>query len=244
MKALDLQAVYGFIDEEIDAFYESRTSVINDLRLRDILRKNIYLFRAKNLLEPEMFIPAILDARLSASEERWFGSFFENLAIFISGQVCDGKKSSAKGIDLEFDDQGVRYLVAIKSGWNWGNSSQYQSLELNFKNALQVQRQAKNNLRVQAVLGMCYGNSRGVDTGLYLKKWGQSFWNFLSGDPELHQKILDRIGARASYHNRTFLEERTILESRLINEMRQSYCLPSGQLDWVKILRFNSGNIK
>ena len=28
------------------------------------------------------------------------------------------------GIDLEFDKDGVRYIVTIKSGPNWGNSSQ------------------------------------------------------------------------------------------------------------------------
>ena len=41
----------------------------------------------------------------------------------------------------------VRYLVAIKSGPNWGNSSQYQSLRANFKRAVIVQNQAHSALK-------------------------------------------------------------------------------------------------
>ena len=64
----------------------------------------------------------ILDAHLSSQEEGIFGGFLEELAVFICGRVYRGKKSSAEGIDLEFEKDGTSYLVSIKSGPNWGNS--------------------------------------------------------------------------------------------------------------------------
>lgn len=243
MKALDYQILNAFIDAEVDAFYQSRLKALNNLTLKEILKKNPFLFRAKNLLDPTVLISSMLDARLSASEEKQFGDLLENVAVFVAEQTCDGRKSSAKGIDLEFDDEGTRYLVAIKSGPNWGNSSQYQSLELNFRKAIQVQEQTRHHLPIQAVLGMCYGNSRDVNTGHYVKKMGQSFWYFLSDDLDLYEKILEQIGLRAGYHNRNFLEERMALESRLTEELLENYCSLNRQIDWSKILRFNSGNV-
>lgn len=39
-----------------------------------------------------------------------------------------GRKAGIDGIDLDFDKYGQRYLVAIKSGPNWGNDSQIKKL--------------------------------------------------------------------------------------------------------------------
>ena len=65
-----------------------------------------------------------MDAFLSASEEKSFGDFLEELAIFISTLSYNGRKSSATGIDLEFNKKDVHYIISVKSGPNWGNSSQ------------------------------------------------------------------------------------------------------------------------
>ncbi len=241
MRTLNYPILFEFIDAEIEAFYDSQERVLKSVRLRDVLRKNIFLFRAKNLNTPALLITALLDARLSSSEEKRFGDLLENIALHVSAMTCDGRKSSARGIDLEFDDAGIRYLVAIKSGGNWGNSSQYQSLETNFRTALQVQRQSRHHLPLQAVLGICYGKEPERDTGLYVRRSGQRFWAFLSNDDQLYQRILEQVGKSADGRNRSFAVERTLLEQELIDALQTQYILPDGQIDWLKILETNSG---
>jgi len=55
-------------------------------------------------------------------------------------KVYKGRKSAVQGIDLEFDNEGVRYIVAIKSGPNWGNSSQIAKMRSDFKTASKTLR--------------------------------------------------------------------------------------------------------
>ena len=55
------------------------------------------------------------------------------------GRVFDGRKSSAEGIDLEFERDTIYYLVSIKSGPNWGNSGQIKKMVQNFAKARRIQ---------------------------------------------------------------------------------------------------------
>ena len=84
------------------------------------------------------FVKNILDAHLSSQEETIFGRFLEDLAIFVCSQVYGGRKSAAEGIDLEFETDSTKYIVSIKSGPNWGNSSQVKKLRDNFKRAKRI----------------------------------------------------------------------------------------------------------
>lgn len=244
MSTLDRQSVYEFANQEIGNFHDTRLALLDKLKLRDVIKKkNPYLFRAKNILNASDLIKSMLDARLSSSEEKLFGDFLERLAIFISQQVANGRKSSAKGIDLEFERDTIRYLIAIKSGPKWGNSSQYQSLEANFKAAVKVQRQAQSGLHIQPVLGICYGSTQRVDNGLYVKITGQDFWYFVSGDKDLYIEILEPIAYHAREHNDRFLERQAALENRLTKEFTEQFCLADGQIDWAKVIGLNSGNL-
>jgi len=49
--------------------------------------------------------------------------------------VFGGRKSGITNIDLEFDTDGKRNIVTIKSGPNWGNSSQIAKTVADFKTA-------------------------------------------------------------------------------------------------------------
>lgn len=165
------------------------------------------------------------------------------MAIFISQEVANGRKSSATGIDLEFDRDQIRYLVAVKSGPSWGNSSQYASLKVCFQAAVRVQRQAQSSLNIQPVLGICYGRTKRTDNGLYHKITGQQFWHFISNDPDLYIDIIEPIGHQAREHNENFLKRYAALNNRLIGEFTEKFCLPSGDIDWKKLVEFNSGNL-
>jgi hypothetical protein len=242
MRLLDPNLFEEFVNQAVDSFLEARFKTLDKMRLRDILGKNPYLFRSKNLTSVDQLIEAMIEARLSSSEEKKFGDFLERLAIFVSQQTSDGHKSTARGLDLEFIQGNTLYLVAIKSGPNWGNSSQYQSLETNFKNAVRIQRQANSGLSIQPVLGICYGKSPDVDTGLYIKKMGQRFWYFISGEADFHLKLMQLIGQRTDLYHRDFIERRTEVKNYLAEEFKENYLLPDGNIDWLKVVQYNSGN--
>ncbi|MGP1438089.1 MAG: PmeII family type II restriction endonuclease [Treponema sp.] len=112
-------------EKNISSFHIARIESLNNMSLSKILkRKNPYLFKAKNILTASEIVTNFLDAHISSSEETIFGDWLEGLAIFINSKVYDGYKSGIRGIDLEFDNKGIRYILSIKSGPNWGNSSQ------------------------------------------------------------------------------------------------------------------------
>ena len=86
------------------------------------------------------------------------GGFLEGLAVFAAQKSYGAKgKSSTTGLDIELDQDGVRYFVAAKSGPSWGNSSQIAKMQLDFKKAAIVYRQNQNALPVQFVNGCAYG---------------------------------------------------------------------------------------
>lgn len=135
---LDLVAVNSYVSGNIDRFHTHRLRLLEKLTLNALLTKNPYLFRAKNVLYAQEFIEDLLGALLPASEERAFGGFLEDLAIFVSKAMKGAWKSGIPGIDLEFIEDQKHYLVSVKSGPKWGNSSQQSKQAANFEKAVGV----------------------------------------------------------------------------------------------------------
>ena len=136
---MDVSKLNEFINTNIAIFHQNRLNSLNKLKLTDILkRKNVYLYKAKNIHTSEELIKAITDAYLSSQEETIFGEFLEKLAIFAAEESRSGFKSGIEGIDLEIIDNNVRYIVSIKSGPNWGNRSQIKKMIDYFSKAKRV----------------------------------------------------------------------------------------------------------
>ena len=243
MQPLDLEAVAKHVNDKIVDFHERRVKSIEKLKLARLLRKNPYLFRAKDVTTAGQLIDGFLDAFLSSSEEKLFGDFLENLAVFVARQTAGGHKSTAPGVDLEFFNNGIHYVVSIKSGTNWGNSSQKSRLEQDLRNAVRRVKQLDQAANVQPVLGICYGKTRTTNTDRgYLQVVGQNFWNLISESKELYTDIIDPIGHRAKEHNDKFLSEKSKLTNRLTKMFIDDFCDPSGAINWLKLVRHNSGN--
>lgn len=242
MQPLNLDNVRNFVNEHIVDFHRRRIKSLDDLKLERLLRKNPYLFKAKNLVTAEQLIVDLLDAFLSSSEEKLFGDFLEQLAIFIAGQTCGGQKSAATGVDLEFVNNGVEYVVSIKSGTNWGNSSQQSKLEQDLRKAVATKKQGRPTANVQAVLGICYGGTKSSFVRGYRKLVGQSFWYLISENENLYTDIVEPIGYRATAQNESFAVEKTRLTERFVKEFTEDFCDPSGVIDWKKLVEWNSGN--
>ncbi len=239
-----LKQVKEFVNKNIDVFHGNKLRIIQGLDLKKVLRKkNPYLFKAKNLTFAADLIKDILDAYLSSSEEKIFGDFLEDLAVFSARTTYNGRKSSATGIDLEFINHGVHYLVSVKSGPNWGNSSQQKKQETDFQTALRVLKQSKHSLNVQPVLGICYGRAKDTYKRGYLKLEGQSFWNLIGGSRDLYKDIVEPLGYNAKQHNDNFKRERDKIYNKLSREFILEFCAKDGSIQWDKFVEFNSGNL-
>lgn len=188
-----------------------------------------------------MFVRNILDAYLSSQEEGMFGGFLEGLAIYVCQEVYGGYKSAAAGIDLEFERDGVHYIVAIKSGPNWGNSQQIARMLDNFRKAKAILRTNAPKRVIEAVNGCCYGREINENKGDYLKLCGQAFWHFISGVESLYTDIIEPLGQQAREPNQKVQQLYNNLVNRFTKELLDNFCDENGQLDWQRIVEYNSG---
>lgn len=232
--------VIEYVEQHIGDFHQARLDSIKLLKLSRILnKKNPYLFKAKNISLAQDLVKTLLDSYLSSQEETMFGDFLEGLAIFVAKKSLGAWKSSAEGIDLEFDRKDLRYILSIKSGPNWGNSSQVRKMREDFLKAKRTLRTSNSRLNIIAVNGCCYGRNSHPDKGDYYKYCGQSFWAFISGNSDLYLKIIKPLGHTAKEKNSEFQREYSQIINRFTSEFSQKY-VDDGEINWNALVEFNS----
>jgi hypothetical protein len=234
--------VIRYVENNIPSFHKKRLNKIETLKLKKVLqKKNPYLFKAKNIQTADEIVRGIVDAYLSSSEEAMFGDWLEGLAIFINEKVYGGWKSGIKGIDLEFDNEGVRNIVSIKSGPNWGNSSQIEKMINNFKTVQKTLRTSNSNLQIKCVNGCCYGKDNNPDKGSYFKYCGQRFWEFIGGNENIYVDIIGPLGHKAKERNENYLEQYNGKINIFIKEFIETFCDKNGIINWGNLVKYNSG---
>ncbi|MCI5208818.1 MAG: cytosolic protein [Candidatus Electrothrix sp. ATG2] len=245
MQQMTQEIITQYVKKNIPEFHRNRIEKLGKLELKAVLkRKNPYLFKVKNIVTASNFVETILDAYLSSQEETLFGGFLEGLAVYVCRHVYGGSKSSAEGIDLEFEKDGTRYIVSIKSGPNWGNSSQIKRMKDNFRKAKKILgTNTASSPNVVAVNGCCYGRDNVPDKGEYLKLCGQRFWSFISGNENLYTEIIEPLGHKAEKKNEQFLEEYGKVVNKFSLEFMKMFCDTSGQIHWEEVIRFNAGQV-
>ena len=251
MKKLNYKKLNTFIASDvIKPFYEMRLDRLESAKLSDISkRKNPYLFRAKNIETAGDLAKGILDAFLSSQEETMFGDLMERLAIHVCQEVFGGKKAEEgkyRSVDLIFERDKTIYAVGIKSGPNWGNSDQINTLKRNLKTAKGMLREKSGKKQIVSVNGCMYGRDNKPhkmdkkDPGLsYHKICGQSFWELISGDDQLYKKIIQPLSKEAKKKDEIFKD----LYSKKVNEMTKdivSSFYTGDNLDWDKIIEYVS----
>lgn len=245
MKKLNLKDVSQYVEKNIETFHEKRIQSLDGLKLKQVLkRKNPYLFKAKYVLTADEIVRGIVDAHISSNEETIFGDWLEGLAIFINGKVYGGRKSGIPNIDLEFDTNGIRNIITIKSGPNWGNSSQIAKMASDFKTAKKTLRTSNSKLNIVAVNGCCYGRDNQPDKGDYYKYCGQKFWEFISGDPNLYTELIEPLGHKAKERNDDFIKSYSQMINKFIKEFTADFCDKNGAIDWDKLVRLNSATVE
>jgi hypothetical protein len=233
--------VQQYVESNINVFHEKRIKSLDNLKLSHILkRKNPYLFKAKYTLTAAQIIGGIVDAHISSNEETIFGDWLEGLAIFINHKVYGGWKSGIPNIDLEFEKDGIRYIVTVKSGPNWGNSSQISKMTADFKTAKKTLRTGNSSLNIVAINGCCYGQDSKPDKGDYFKYCGQEFWSFISGNENLYLEIIEPLGYKARERNEEFQKSYAQMVNRFVKQFANEFCDDKGAIEWEKLIRFNS----
>lgn len=241
MEELNIEDVCQYVEEHIGVFHQKRIQSVDNLKLSKILkRKNPYLFKAKYVLTAEQIIKGIVDAHISSSEETIFGDWLEGLAIFICNKVYNGTKSGIEGIDLEFENNDIRYIVTIKSGPNWGNAPAIKKMVSGFKTAKKTLRTSNSQLNVIAVNGCCYGQDKRQDKGDYFKYCGQAFWEFISGNEMLYTEIIEPLGSKAKEKNDEFMISYSNCINKFTRDFTLTFCKNTGEIDWEKLIKFNS----
>ncbi len=246
MKKLNIiEDVHQYVEQNIGIFHQKRIQSLNKLKLSQVLkRKNPYLFKAKYVLTAEQIVKGLVDAHISSNEETIFGDWLEGLAIFMNNKVYDGRKSGITGIDLEFDRNGKRNIVTIKSGPNWGNSSQIAKMVADFKIAKKTLRTSNSHLIILAVNGCCYGRDNKPDKGDYFKYCGQSFWEFISDNSDLFTEIIEPLGYKAKEKNDDFIKSYSQMINKFTKDFSNIFCKENGEIDWNKLVRFNSATVE
>jgi poly(3-hydroxybutyrate) depolymerase len=110
----------------------------------------------------------------------------------------------------------------------------------NFLQAKRILRTNTSAKNIVAVNGCCYGKESVEDKGDYVKKCGQSFWSFISGDDQLYKTMIEPLGHRAKERNETFLIEYGKVINRFTADFIKGFCQPDGTILWKKLVEFNS----
>lgn len=144
---------------------------------------------------------------------------------------------------MEFNKDNVRYIVAIKSGPNWGNSSQIRKMRDDFLKAKRTIHTGNSKINIVAINGCCYGRDSKPDKGDYYKYCGQEFWEFISGNTDLYVKLIKPLGYSAKEKNDEFNEKYAQIVNKFTIEFSKKFVV-DGKINWDALVQFNSSKLK
>ena len=236
-----LTKVEEYVRNNIVHFHTARINKLKKLKLEDLLKKkNPYMYKAKNINSADQLVRGLASAFISSAEETMFGDWLEGLAIFVASEVYGGRKSTADGIDLEMDKDGYHYVVSVKSGPKWSNSTSLAKQMEHFRKAIRIYNTSGNKIPCLAIEGCCYGKEH-IENDTRTKLCGQAFWQFISGSDTLYKDIIEPLGTDAKTRNDAFQKEYDAMINKFTSQFISKYCNEDGYIKWEEILEFNSG---
>ncbi|WBY63688.1 PmeII family type II restriction endonuclease [Thermocaproicibacter melissae] len=235
------EAITQAIATALDDFYSSLIAKVDSLNIKSVMkRKNPYLFRAKSMNGAAQIVDAILAAFVSSSEETIFGNvFFERIATV----AAQGQKALAEGVDIMVERENTIYAIAVKSGTSVFNADSRKKQEQNFMAASKLAQQAKK--RFVPIIGYGYGKKRPSTKArpkFYQELAGQDFWTELTGDNQFYIKLIHMMDKLPEKYVEDFDAAYQRAANRLVKEFTAEFCLEDGNIDWEKLVKFNSGS--
>ena len=238
-----ISSITEYVEKNIGDFHAARIEKLKSIKLRKLLvRKNPYMFKAKNIVKAGDMVESLASAFMSSAEESIFGNWMEGLAKFVANKVYSGYKSAAEGIDLEFDKDGIHYFVSVKSGPSWSNSTSMKKQKEQFVKAVNVFKTSSNKVvPTMCIEGCCYGNdNKGYSNSTHEKYCGEKFWTLISGEPTLFVDIIEPLGFKAKEKNDEYYLEYCKMINKFTKDFLANYCNPDDTINWDKIVRLNA----
>ncbi len=237
-----IKKVTEYVENHIGEFHASRIAKLQAINLKGLLmRKNPYMYKAKNIVTAGGMVESLAAAYMSSAEESIFGNWLEGLAKFVSEEVYGGYKSSATGVDLEFDKEGIHYFVSVKSGPSWSNSQSMGKLKRDFIQAVKIFNTSRKAVPTMCIEGCCYGNdNKGYNDSTHENYCGEKFWTLISGEPTLFVDIIEPLGFKAKEKNDEYFVEYGRMINKFTKEFIADYCDKEGNINWDKIVRLNA----
>ncbi|MEN9671476.1 MAG: hypothetical protein RL018_1753 [Pseudomonadota bacterium] len=235
------------VSELLGVIHSKRLATLKRLTLSILLNKNPYLYQSHGHSRPEEFIDALLAARISSSDETIFGNdFFEPLALWAAQAAnIEGRTvsvSDAAGADITITDSSFYYAIAVKSGTNIFNSQ--STLGQNTEFTATQGRMKKLGKSFLPLIGYGYGRKKHDPEAAVDKKAGQDFWQLLTGEVDFYLRISNAINTCAGKNKIVYDHAYETLRSSLVKEFMIDYTDPIGQIDWQKLVAFNSATVK
>ena len=242
MESSLINHIKKYVEDNIGDFHSARIEKLENMKLKDLLKsKNPYMYKAKNIVTASEMVESLAAAYMSSAEESIFGNWMEGLAIDVSKTVYGGYKSSATGVDLEFDKDGVHYFVSIKSGPRWSNSTSLKKQKEQFVAAVRVFNTSRHTVPTMCIEGCCYGNdNRDYTDSTHIKICGEKFWTLISGDPSLFVDVIEPLGYKAKEKNEDYVKVYCQKINKFTGQFITEYCDKDSNINWEKIIRLNS----
>lgn len=235
---MNIDELQTLISKCLQDFYERRVRKLQQLRLKDFLRrKNPYLFKALGTQKASEIVEQILTAYIGASDETMFGeAFFEPIARIASG----ANVSDAEGVDFVIESNDRILAVALKSGPNIYNASQKKRQSQEFL-ALRS-RLYKLHKQFDPMLGHAYGRARTEPTKdlVYRRRSGQDFWTEITGDPDFYLKLVRLMKEEPANHKEKYAPTWDAAINRFTAEFVKEFCSSDGHIDWERLVQFVS----
>jgi hypothetical protein len=224
--------------DSLERFYERRLAKLKKLDLRHILRrKNPFLFRALGFTKASELVERLLESYIWSSDEGIFGdAFFEPIAKEVSGGVI----SPSEGVDIAIETETRYKAISVKSGPNIFNASQKKKQNQQFMELRS--RLLKSGKQFDALLAACYGrvSKEPSDRYIYRIRSGQVFWEEITGDPDFYLKLHHLMGEHPLVHRPNHQKIWAAAVNRFTVQLVQDFGFETGEIDWDKIVQFNS----
>jgi hypothetical protein len=229
------------LEKEGMLLIENRNKTLEWLDFPELINTiNPYLLSYSTFAPASTIVRHLAERYVLSNEALYLDNSLKNMAIFINQKVYSGWKSGIKGIDLEFDRDGIRYIISIKSGPSWGNSLQIEKMINNFNTAKKTLRTSNSHLNIICINGCCYGKENNPDKGSYYKYCGQAFWEFIGGNETIYTDIIEPLGHKAKERNDDYMVKYSQMVNKFTKEFIELFCDNNGNIDWNKLVKFNS----
>lgn len=235
MRPLNSAEVEQYTNPSLAKAYMRRMEAILKADIDDLLPQNPYLLPAAVPILSGDIVTQALNTHLQIAQEEFIDSFLRDLAVFVVERACDGRRSELPGVDLEFNDREIHYLIAIEPRAGRKHAAAQKLRAKTLRRAM-----AELVHATQPVLGYCYGKAKTGYVGGCLKVVGPNFWYLISGNRHLYIDIIEIISQRAKGCRDALAEQEARANNRMLKQFIARYCDERGAYDWVKFVEHNS----